>query len=131
MSNGPGTDAVGEAVAAGRRHRTLRGTLVASAAFVRRLGHAAFLCRTVYNAVVDPDVPFAEGVALPRPSANALDPDAMIRPGHGNLQPSACPTNRFTLGAENATVQNHAARNSVGPSHRCMASRTPKVTTDM
>jgi hypothetical protein len=47
----------------GRAYRALVGTVVSDPAFVARLGHAAFLCRLLYNAAIDPRVPFTEGFA--------------------------------------------------------------------
>jgi hypothetical protein len=46
-----------------RAYRALAGTVVSDPAFVARLGHADFLCRLLYNAAIDPRVPFSDGFA--------------------------------------------------------------------
>jgi hypothetical protein len=46
-----------------RAYRALAGTVVSDPAFVARLGHAAFLCRLLYNASIDARIPFADGFA--------------------------------------------------------------------
>ena len=46
-----------------RDYLALSGTLVADPYLVKRLGHAAFLCRLLYNAAIEERVPFADAFA--------------------------------------------------------------------
>lgn len=64
-----------------RVYLALSGSVVADSALVRRLGHADFLTRLVYNAAIDLRVPFADAFAHRYALAEAR------RTGEGNHPP--------------------------------------------
>ncbi len=95
VENGTGSPADAGTDDAERGHRTASGTVVADAAFLRRLGRAAWLTRLVYNAVIDPHVPFAVGVA----------PTASRGPGRSAAARRSRPSPRVPRGSSRSTTR--------------------------